>query len=571
MTGAQKGIHKIRGPCVENIYGRMKIEGRKEFMGERYLVITEVSQKQAYVFSSNKLKDNVTNSEAIRRVTSEKYLRRFSDKFKIVSEGGGHTILEFEDLESAKEFNQALTAHVLDAYPHMELYAKVMEYNKEKPPGDNLKELVRLLEIKKAERRAAFHQGTFGIEKIDRNTMLPELPKGTYLKDEPIDIEGQKTGSKEGDESGSDEASREAKRMRIRSIPRGFKEVFQFENLANGDDDANFIAVVHVDGNGFGKRVSDFYASRNNLGWDEFRTEVRKFSDGIDDDFKDAYSRLAQEVADYLVEKEKKEKEKDKEKDDKNKAKTDQKYFPMRRIISSGDDVCFVTEGKIGVECAARYLQILSEMKNKEDEKGYSACAGVVLIHKKFPFYKAYELSERLCSNAKSFGSELSPDDQGKEISSIDWHIEYGEMPDTLDDIRRDFRTKDGGQLELRPFIVAAPDAILSKEKIRQYDKFRKLMSLLDKEEGYASGKLKQMRSVLKNGENSARYFLKFHKIEDLAMESYHEAFEKIDASKVVKENGLSRQLFVETQDGKKRSVLFDAVELLGNYEIIFE
>ena len=90
MTGAQKGIHKIRGPCVENIYGRMKIEGRKEFMGERYLVITEVSQKQAYVFSSNKLKDNVTNSEAIRRVTSEKYLSRFSDKFRTVSEGGGH-------------------------------------------------------------------------------------------------------------------------------------------------------------------------------------------------------------------------------------------------------------------------------------------------------------------------------------------------------------------------------------------------------------------------------------------------------------------------------------------------
>jgi hypothetical protein len=79
------------------------------------------------------------------------------------------------------------------------------------------------------------------------------------------------------------------------------------------------------------------------------------------------------------------------------------------------------------------------------------------------------------------------------------------------------------------------------------------------------------MRSVLKNGEKTARYFLRFHKIEDLAMESYHEAFEKIDASKVVKENGLSRQLFVETLDGKKRSVLFDAVELLGNYEIIFE
>ena len=353
-------------------------------MGERYLVITEVSQKQAYVFSSNKLKDNVTNSEAIRRVTSEKYLRRFSAKFKVVSEGGGHTILEFEDLESAKEFNQSLTAHVLDVYPQMELYAKVMKYDEEKLPGDNLKELVKLLEIKKAERRAAFHQGTFGIEKIDRNTMLPEAPKDSVLKSELIDDESQKTGSKNEIDPEDDEVSREAKRMRIRPIPRGFKEVFRFENLADGDDDANFIAVVHVDGNGFGKRVSDFYASKNNLSWDEFRAEVRRFSDRIDDDFKDAYSRLAQEVADYLALKEKRAREKDKEKNGKNKDKTDRKYFPMRRIISSGDDVCFVTEGKIGVECAARYLQILSEIKNKEDEKGYSACAGVVLIHKKF-------------------------------------------------------------------------------------------------------------------------------------------------------------------------------------------
>ena len=113
-------------------------------------------------------------------------------------------------------------------------------------------------------------------------------------------------------------------------------------------------------------------------------------------------------------------------------------------------------------------------------------------------------------------------------------------------------------------------DDILTREKIRQYDKFRKLMLLLDKEDGYASGKLKQMRSVLKNGEKSARYFLKFHKIEDLAMESYHEAFEKIDVPKAVAESGLSRQIFVETQKRKKRSVLFDAVELLGNYEAIY-
>ena len=40
----------------------------------RYLVILEVSQKQAYIFASTKLKDNIENSEAIVQVTDSRYL-----------------------------------------------------------------------------------------------------------------------------------------------------------------------------------------------------------------------------------------------------------------------------------------------------------------------------------------------------------------------------------------------------------------------------------------------------------------------------------------------------------------
>ena len=516
-------------------------------MAERYLVIAEVSQKQAYIFGSNKLRDNIANSETIARITSGKYLSNFSDDLQIVSEGGGHTILEFASYEAAVSFNSKLTAHINDVYPGIEFYVTIMPYDEENLPGDNLKELVRLLEVKKAERRAAFHQGTYGIEEIDRNTMLPVLATSQNLKDE---FKEEDRGSEGKIRAGADD---ETLRLRKHPIPKGFVPAYRFEDLCGDDEDANFIAVIHVDGNGFGKRAADFYASVNDLPWVEFCSHVKNFSDGIDIDFKDAYSRLAAEVAESIRKKDRK-----------------SKYFPMRRVISSGDDICFVTEGKIGIECAARYLQILSEKNNCEDGENYPACAGVALVHKKFPFYKAYEISEELCKNAKSFGASLCPENQGKWISSVDWHIEFGEMPDTLAEIRRDYKTRDGGQLELRPFIVSAPADILQKEKIRQYEKFRKLMELIErKEDGYASGKLKQMRGVLKEGEKSARYYLKFYQIENLAMESYHEAFEKIDVSKVKTENGLSREIFVRTQDGRMRSVLFDAIELMGNYEIL--
>lgn len=45
-------------------------------MGVRFLTILEVSQKQAYIFSSNKLKDNVTNSAVIAWVMDGDYFEK---------------------------------------------------------------------------------------------------------------------------------------------------------------------------------------------------------------------------------------------------------------------------------------------------------------------------------------------------------------------------------------------------------------------------------------------------------------------------------------------------------------
>ena len=51
-------------------------------MSEMVLAIIEVSQKQAYIFSSNKLKDNIRNSENIVTVTSPDYFKKKYDEFE---------------------------------------------------------------------------------------------------------------------------------------------------------------------------------------------------------------------------------------------------------------------------------------------------------------------------------------------------------------------------------------------------------------------------------------------------------------------------------------------------------
>ena len=79
------------------------------------LVKMEVSQKQAYIFSSNKLKNNVSNSEDIAWIMDPEYFELiagesglFVKEKNLVYSGGGHIVLEFEEKEKTTAFGIVL-------------------------------------------------------------------------------------------------------------------------------------------------------------------------------------------------------------------------------------------------------------------------------------------------------------------------------------------------------------------------------------------------------------------------------------------------------------------------------
>ena len=83
---------------------------------ERYLSILEVSQKQAYIFASNKLQDNIRRSALIAKITSPAYFKDviqdenlFNEETNLVYSGGGHIVLVFDSYENAVEFNKRVT------------------------------------------------------------------------------------------------------------------------------------------------------------------------------------------------------------------------------------------------------------------------------------------------------------------------------------------------------------------------------------------------------------------------------------------------------------------------------
>ncbi len=513
---------------------------------ERYLAMLEVSQKQSYIFGSNKLKDNIRNSAVIAWIMSPEYFeevmkdpKRFNQKDNLVYSGGGHIVLEFAGREQAVQFIRKITFTIHRDYPGIEVFAAVKEYEEDKNPGENLKLLTAALEEKKSLRLAAFHQGSFGIEEIDPKTLKPLSDQEKRNKEKGMPAQEQKIDRQ--------------------LTPDGYEGVEKFEELGGSKGDSNFIAVVHIDGNAMGKRVQNLYEKNKHADWETYKKKLQNFSTSIDRDFKDSYREMTKVVQENL------------EKGALKELKLEGKHFPVRRIITAGDDICFVSEGRIGIECAVSFIKALNKKKNAEDGEGYSACGGVAIVHQKYPFYKAYELAEMLCSNAKKFGASLSKcaDQSGKDVSAIDWHIEFGQMKDSLEEIRKDYITETGERLEMRPYLVATTDPeIWENEESRRYENFKKLITNLQTEEiAYARGKLKELRSALKKGKEAAEIFVKFNKIEDITLEAYQGIYKKTETDKVATGIGLERTLFLDTnQKTEKRSTIFDALEVWDTY-----
>lgn len=494
----------------------------KGIMKERYLTILEVSQKQAYIFQSNELRRNILNSAVIAWIMSEDYMKKtihddslFDLDKNLVYSGGGHTVLEFETEEKAVSFTQKITTAIKKEYQGIEIFAAKQKYDESKKPGDNLKELIESLEYKKSIRKAAFHQGSFGVERINTNTLKPMLEGETLERT-------AKSKMPESEEKIDKELTAE-----------GFGRVYKFEELGGSKDEANFIAVVHIDGNAMGKRVENLRKKYDECGWEEYKGILKEFSRSIDSQFKEAYKEMAEFVGrnvknGYL-----------------NDLELKDNKLPVRRIITAGDDICFVAEGRIGLECAAAFIRALGTKINKADQEGYAACAGVAIVHQKYPFYKAYELAELLCGNAKKFGASLSEDGSGKDVSAIDWHIEFGEVKDTLKEIRKGYFNGDGRMMIQRPYIVGASEKILEAEPLRRYENFRELILELQKEESYARGSLKGLRFALKQGEKEAEYFLRFHRIEELLKDRLQDKYELLyDALELI-------DTFIKLEEGE--------------------
>ena len=494
---------------------------------QKTLMILEVSRKQDYIFAKKKLRENAARSGIISYVTGHDFFEKTAPEFyeqkkNLVYSGGGHTVLQFDSHDRARDFASRVTAAAMKQYRGLELFVKLMDYDNSLSPADNLIELSARLERKKSLRAHAFKRVSSGVETLDEMTHLPKTDGNDNLRNSDL-----------------------------LPAPEGWEYPAEFEELAGED---NFIAVVHADGNAMGNRVNAIYetASQN---WEKVCSRLRRFSEGIQHDFETAFSQMTEEVLRHK--------------------ELQPPCLPVRPIILAGDDVCFVTAGKLGLECARIFLEKLSNLKNEEDGQPYSACAGVALVHTKFPFHRAYDLAEELCSSAKKFGSGL---DERRTISALDWHIEFGQLKDSLSQQREDYVTEDGKQLELRPVTVVVPEDVEKTEEMsyRSYDFFRVMCSAMQGEYGKtARGKIKELRTAMKQGRVETEYFLADKEVSDLLYHGFDARYNKKNErwaqyrKMIAGDAGMEKRAFVGLD--KDRCLFFDAIEMIDHCEFLKE
>ncbi len=78
-------------------------------------------------------------------------------------------------------------------------------------------------------------------------------------------------------------------------MPEGYVMPYKLEELGVSKDDSSFVAIVHIDGNGMGKRVENLRTKCKDLSWEEYKKTLRSFSDAIDADFKTAFRGMLDE------------------------------------------------------------------------------------------------------------------------------------------------------------------------------------------------------------------------------------------------------------------------------------
>lgn len=494
------------------------------------LLAVATSGIQSYIFGSNRLKENIGASYLVKQATEDwafKVLKKVAasshnltqdntlDATKTIIEsnleaevvyaGGGNLITLFRTAEIAKAFTRELSTKVLLEAPLLRLDIHQESFTW-KQDGTELAQAIKdLLETMKKARSAKPSSSPLlglGVSVMCRSTALPAVAVKKYPNEDEQYISAEIAAKIDAVEKTNQWLNKEL------SPGNNYTYPLDLDELGRSRGEQSYIAVVHADGNGMGAFISKIGEKASNR---QYITGMRQFSEQVRIISRKAMQAVINCLQKNIIF--------DGQEEDAGevpqipgtnsiatlelaKAESGKYYLPIRPLVFGGDDTTFVCDGRLGLSLATTYLEAFQKAA-KEEKLELSACAGVTIIKTHYPFARAYQLAEELCSEAKKFRRE----NFSKSGGALDWHFTTTGVYGELQFIREREYKVPAGSLTLRPVSLGKE----SKENlvsVRNWPALQQVTKQFETEWADKRNKSKALRDALRSGPEAVRQFL---------------------------------------------------------------
>lgn len=451
-----------------------------------YLVLLETSGNQNFIFSTNKLKENIGaseltyragttwvldavadinqtpelrkwgNSQELRQILRNKDLNPAIEQgnkpLEIIIATSGKALILSRTEEDAKDLIRRVTQRAIAEAPGLNLsgvFVAIQDWDQTNSLDTAIQDVHKTFEETQPYRPTA--EARFLRLPIIADCSFSGLPASRLEhtpENEQVPISQVSHSKREAAKAGI---------RRLHQIPSENTTPKLINNINQLEGDVEWLAIVHADGNGLGQIFLNFAECLGTAPSNrEYISSYREFSLELDECTEAAFEKAIQETF-----------------------KPNDKAVPLVPLIVGGDDLTVVCDGKAALKFTQVFLtQFEAETEQKREiskiaEKQFSinrlsACAGIAIIKPHFPFSVAYELAESLIKSAKSVKQTIIKPNS-KPItpfpcSAIDFHILYDSTHIDLERIRRNLQPEATTYLYNRPYVVTELDKLKSAE-----------------------------------------------------------------------------------------------------------
>ena len=537
-----------------------------------YLVLLETSGNQNYIFSTNRLRENIGASELTyqagtywvieavaiqnkevlfkdwRNPEKLRYMLRHNNpaleksnrQAEIIVAASGKSLVLTKDKETAQAIISHVTKKALKETPGLDIAGVYEKIEKENSLANAIRQIHKTFE--KTRSRRPSPESRFLRLPIIADCAVSGLPASE------IDTLGKEPKAISKVSAIKRDTAKEAKERLgnlDQRLPNQIDQLLKPEE-ENQEEKRSWLAVVHADGNGLGQIFLNF---EHYIGEDKsnrnYIKKYREFSLALDECTEAAFK----EALDVFPVEEN---------------QNNQKRIPIVPLIIGGDDLTVVCDGHYALEFTRIFLEEFEKQTKTHESikpvaklafevERLSACAGIAVVKRHFPFSVAYHLAEQLIKSAKEVKTKVTKKED-KNIpfpcSAIDFHILHDSSEVELDKIRSTLNPEAKIHLYNRPYMVTKLDQIKTTEngqkwvEKHQWNRLRDRAKAL-KNKQITSSQSHAIRTALFANQGDAQY-----KLIQVRFPNLKNTFEESEESIFYQNNeGISVTSFLDALD----------------------